>query len=78
MRISEIKEILEQTNTVTFKLYSLEYILDKNQDGTYSIYPTSMIKSKRYYRTLDELLTKYRIFGENIIQNEDRIKRIEK
>ncbi|MBQ9024393.1 MAG: hypothetical protein IJ105_04150 [Bacilli bacterium] len=76
MTISEIKETLTKFDSVSFKLYSLIYIIEKNIDGTYSIYPTSMPKSKRYYRTLDELLTKYRIFGENIIQNEDRIRKI--
>ena len=78
MTISEIKETLTKFDSVTFKLYSLTYIIEKNMDGTYSIYPTSMPKSKRYYRTLDELLTKYRIFGDNIISSEDRIRKIEK
>lgn len=78
MTISEIKETLTKFDSVTFKLYSLTYIIEKNMDGTYSIYPTSMPSSKRYYRTLDDLLIKYRIFGDNIISSEDRIRKIEK
>ena len=77
MSINEIRESVEKFNSVSFKLFALTYIIEKLDENTYSIYATSMPNSKRYFRSLDELLTKYRIFGDNIISNEDRIRKIE-
>ena len=77
MSINEIVETVEHFNSVTFKLFSLTYIIEKTKDDIYVIYSTSMPNSKRYYRTIDELLTKYRIFGDSITASEDRIRKAE-
>lgn len=77
MSITEIRESVEKNSCISFKLFSLIYVIEKIDNQYYSIYATSMPNSKRYYRSLDELLTKYRIFGDNIITNEDRIRKID-
>ena len=76
MTINEIKETINKNGKVSFKLYALTYIIEKGEDGLYFIYSISMPNSKRYYKSLDDLLSKYRIFGDNIISSENRIKKI--
>lgn len=78
MKINEIRESVEKNNCISFKLFALIYIIEKVDNQHYLIYTTSMPNSKRYFRSLDELLTKYRIFGDNIISYEDRLRKIEK
>ena len=76
MIIEQIRTIIENNNIVSFKLYSLNYIVEKLNNNIYVIYSTTSPKTKRYFDSFDDLITKYRIFGENISSNESRIKNI--
>ena len=42
MVIEELKKELEKNGRVTFKLYTLSYIIEKNIAGDYSIFPTTL------------------------------------
>lgn len=75
MNIDKIKEILNTKNEVKFKLYSLEYLIEKVEDR-FLISATLYPNKKNSYRTIDELLENYTIFNENIKDNDQRIQNI--
>lgn len=72
MNINKMKELLNSQGKVKFKLYSLEYIIVKEKESViiYALlYPNKISR----YKNIEELLQKYNVFNENIIDNEDRI-----
>lgn len=74
MKVEQIRMKVENYNRASFKLFALTYIVEKTTKGSFSIYAISLPKLKRYYKSFDELITEYRIFGDNIISYEDRVK----
>jgi len=75
MNIDAIKEKLNTNNQVRFKLYSLDYLIEK-VDNRYIINAILYPDKKNSYPTIDELLDNYTIFNENIRDNEPRIQNI--
>jgi len=75
MNIDAIKEKLNTNNQVRFKLYSLDYLIEK-VDNRYIINAILYPDKKNSYSTIDELLDNYTIFNENIRDNEPRIQNI--
>lgn len=75
MNISIIKDILEKKNKVEFRLYSLNYFIEK-KDDKYIIYSENNIEFKKEYKTLDLLFNNYTIYNENLKINEKLIKNI--
>lgn len=76
--VEQIKSILETKGTVKFKLYSLDYIIEKTEDNKYSIYPELYNdKHKKTFSSVDELLDSYTVYNENISSNIERISNIE-
>ena len=75
MNIDVIKERLNTNNQVKFKLYSLDYIIEKIEDR-YVINAILYPDKKNSYSTIDQLLDNYTIFNENIRDNESRIQNI--
>lgn len=75
MNIDLIKEKLNASEQVKFKLYSLEYVIEK-KDNRYIIYAILYPDKKNSYTTIDDLLDNYTIFNENIRDNEPRIQNI--
>lgn len=72
MVLNELKERYEKNNEVKFKLFSLEYIIQKADDKVV-IYPLLYSNRKSAYSSLDETLNYYTIYNESIIENMDRI-----
>ena len=76
MQINELKDHYEKNNKIKFKLYSLEYLIERvdNYVQVYAIdYPTR--KSK--YFSLDELMNNFTVYNEPLITLIDNIKTIE-
>lgn len=72
MVLNELKERYEKNNEVKFKLFSLEYIIQK-VDNNVVVYPILYSNKKNTYTSLDEALNYYTIYNESLIENMDRI-----
>lgn len=70
--IQQIKEKLNLSNEVEFKLYSMIYTISKKDDRYYiisDIYDGHI----HSYDTIDNLFDNYMIYGESIKMNESKI-----
>ncbi|MDO5568729.1 MAG: hypothetical protein Q4G04_01270 [bacterium] len=76
MSIEELKKIFLDAGEVKFRLYSLDYVITKTDNGVI-IYPIIYDKKQIKYDSIDELLNSYLIYNETIIQNENKIMKIE-
>lgn len=72
MVLNELKERYDKNNEVKFKLFSLEYIIQKNDNGV-EVYPLLYSNRKNRYSSLEEALNYYTIYNESIIENIDRV-----
>lgn len=73
--INKIKEIFNSKGKVFFKLLSLEYIIEKKDNVVY-IYSPTYPNDTRKYNSIDQLIENFFIYGNNLIDNEDRITNI--
>ena len=76
MSYESIKNEFESNSRVKFKLYSLEYLIERvdNYVQVYAIdYPTRKCK----YNSLEELMNNFTIYNEPLIILIDNIKTIE-
>lgn len=72
MFLNELKERYEKNNEVRFKMFNLEYIIQKI-DNNVIVYPLLYSSRKSIYSNLDDALNYYTIYNESIIDNLDRI-----
>ena len=72
MILNELRDRYEKNNEVKFKLFSLEYIIQK-QDNSVVVYPILYSNRKNIYSSLDEALNYYTIYNESVIDNIDRV-----
>ena len=72
MNIEKIKNKLSKNNTVTFKLYSLEYVI-KIVDNHVQIYLLIYPDNIKTYNTLEDLLNNFRVYNETLLEIEGRI-----
>lgn len=72
MNIEKIKSIFNEKSVVIFKLYSLNYTIQKVENGVV-IFSDMYNSKKEFYSNIDILLKNYIIFGENIEDNEEKI-----
>ena len=75
MNFAMIKDTLEKKNKVEFRLYSLNYCIEK-KDDKYIIYSENNTEFKKEYKTIDLLFNNYSIYNENLKSNEKLIKNI--
>lgn len=74
--ISELTNKLNTNGKVMFKLYSLDYIIEKTNDK-FTIYPEIYPpKLKQEFNSLQELLDNYYIYNESISSNLERVSNI--
>ena len=76
MSYESIKNEFESNSRIKFKLYSLEYLIERvdNYVQVYAIdYPTR--KSK--YNTLEELFNNFTVYNESLISLINNIKTVE-
>ena len=76
MSYESLKTIFEKTNSFKFKLYSLEYIIDK-VDNYIQIYAIDYPTRKSKYNSLEELLNNYTIYNEPLVTVLNNIKKID-
>ena len=67
-----MKEIFNSNSIVKFKLYSLEYIIERENDRV-AIYPVLYSNRKEYYNSIEEALIKFTVYNESIMDNLDRV-----
>lgn len=72
MFLNELKERYEKNNEVRFKMFNLEYIIQKI-DNNVIVYPLLYSSRKSVYSNLDDALNYYTIYNESIMDNLDRI-----
>ena len=72
MNIEKLKSILAQHNKVTFKLYSLEYVIEAF-DNKIQIYSTTYPNNIRKYSNIDELLNDFKVYNETLIESQERV-----
>lgn len=72
MILNEIKEKLANHKKVQIKIYSLDYTIEEQTDDIV-IYANLYPKQKSSYKTIDDLLTNFTIYNENILDNINRV-----
>lgn len=72
MNIEKLKSVLAKNNKVTFKLYSLDYIIEI-VDNHVQIYSPTYLNDVRKYNNLEELLNNFRVYNETLLEVEGRI-----
>lgn len=72
MNIEKLKSILAKNNKVTFKLYSLDYVIEI-VDNHVQIYSPTYLNDVRKYDNLEELLNNFRVYNETLLEVEGRI-----
>ena len=73
MRIQEMQNILDTTGELQFKLYSLDYIVKKDNDKVV-IYAIIYEKNKKVYNSFEELMNYYLVYRESLMEQLDRIR----
>ena len=76
MSYETIKAEFEKDNRLKFKLYSLEYLIEK-VDNYIQIYAIDYPTRKSKYNSLEELLNNYTIYNEPLITVLNNIKKID-
>lgn len=72
MNIEKLKSILAKNNKVTFRLYSLDYVIEI-VDNHVQIYSPTYLNDVRKYDNLEELLNNFRVYNETLLEVEGRI-----
>ena len=75
MNIEKIKNILEQNNKVSFKLYSLDYIIQYN-NNLVELYSPTYPNDIRRYRSIEELLNTFTVYNETLVEIDNKIEKI--
>ncbi|MBQ4584508.1 MAG: hypothetical protein IJA94_06440 [Bacilli bacterium] len=75
MNIETMKTIFNQNGVVRFKMYGLDYTVEKVENGVV-IYADLYNNKKNVYENLDDVLSNYYIYNESIESNEGRIQNI--
>jgi len=72
VNIKKLKSVLSEKGIVKFKLYSLDYTIQNEEDGVV-IFADLYNSKKSKYDNIETLLQQHYIYGENIEENEERI-----
>ena len=75
MNYESIKDKLETNNQLKFKLYSLEYLIEK-VDNYVQIYAIDYPTRKNKYNSLEELINNYTVYNEPLITLLNNVKKI--
>ena len=70
--MDKIKEIVNNKNKIIFKLYGVNYTIEKNEDKYY-IYQTLNRLRQKQYMSLDELFKDYTVYNETLEDNQNLI-----
>lgn len=72
MNVEKLKSVLAKNNKVTFKLYSLEYVIEL-VDNHVQIYSPTYLNDIRKYNNINELLNNFRVYNETLLESDGRI-----
>ena len=72
MNLKELQEILESSNIIKFKLYSLEYVIEKKDDSIVA-YAIDYSGRKQKYNSFKEAMSNFKIYSEPLINQLDKI-----
>lgn len=75
MNIDEIKRIYNEKGKVSFRLFGLDYTIEHNESGVI-IYADMYQKKYKYFPNIDNLLSYYYIYGEELITYNNKIQNI--
>lgn len=76
MNIEKLKDILSKNNKVTFKLYSMDYVIEL-LDNKLLLYSPTYPHDKRIFKDINELLSNFRVYNETLPEIDIRIRNIE-
>ncbi len=72
MKYKELEDLFNATNEIKFKLYSLEYIIKKQEDKVV-VYSLLYSNRKSFYSSFKEAMNNFEVYREPLIENIDRI-----
>lgn len=72
MVYDDIKKIFITNNKLKFKLYSLEYIVEQ-EENCVEIYAIYYENRKKQYNSFDELMNNFTVYNEPLINQMNRI-----
>lgn len=72
MKYKELEDLFNATNEIKFKLYSLEYIIKKQEDKVV-VYSLLYSNRKNFYSSFKEAMNNFEVYREPLIENIDRI-----
>ena len=77
MSINELQSIFDTNNRLKFKLYSLEYIIEK-KDNYVEAYAVDYSSRKSKFTSFKETMNNFKVYNEPLIEQLDRINIINK
>lgn len=75
MNVDKIKSILKQNNKVSFKLYSLDYVIIINNEIV-ELYSPTYPNDIRRFKNIEELLNNFTVYNETLIEVDGKIEKI--
>ena len=72
MNVEKLKSILLEKNKVNFKLYSLDYVIEKTENYIILFSPTYP-KDVRKYNNIDELLNDFTVYNQTLFEIDDKV-----
>lgn len=75
MNIEELKRIYNEKSKVSFRLFGLDYTIEQNESGVI-IYADMYHKKYKFFPNIDNLLSYYYIYGEELITYNNKIQNI--
>ena len=73
MRYQELENIFNSSGELKFKLYTLEYIMKKVDNGV-EVYAELYQTRKKVYSSFQEAMNNFTVYNESLADNIDRIK----
>lgn len=73
MSYKELENIFNSFGELKFKLFSLEYIIKKVDNGV-EVYAILYQNRKMVYSSFQEAMNKFTVYNESLIDNIDRIR----
>jgi len=73
VRYQELENIFNSSNELKFKLFSLEYIIRKIDNGV-EVYAILYQNRKKVYSSFQEAMNNFTVYNESLVDNIDRIK----
>ena len=73
MSYKELENIFNSSNELKFKLFGLEYIIKKVDNGV-EVYAILYQNRKKVYLSFQDAMNNFTIYNESLIDNIDRIK----